>query len=154
MSLKERIVEDLKEAMRAVDDPDYKIRLSAIRMLKADIMNAEIARKNELTDDDVTALIQKQIKTRNESIEQYENGGRPELAEKERKEIRVLAGYLPEQMSDEELMELVKEALEATGAASQKEMGKVMSYVMPRLKGRADGKRVNGAVSELLKTNQ
>ncbi|MBI4733584.1 MAG: GatB/YqeY domain-containing protein, partial [Rubrobacteridae bacterium] len=71
MSLKERIIEDLKEAMRAVDDPDYKIRLSAIRMLKADIMNTEIARKGELSDDEVTALIQKQIKTRNESIEQY-----------------------------------------------------------------------------------
>jgi uncharacterized protein YqeY len=154
MTLKERIIVDLKEAMRAVDAPDYKVRLSAIRMLKADIMNTEIAKKSEPSDEDVISLIQRQIKIRNESIEQFEKGGRADLVEKERKEAAVLAEYLPEQMSDDELNQLAQEAIGATGAASPKEMGKVMSYMMPKLKGRADGKRVNQAVSALLKPQQ
>jgi uncharacterized protein YqeY len=151
MGLKERVIEDLKEAMRAVDDPDHKSRLSAIRMLKADIMNNEIAKKGELSDDDIIALIQRQIKTRNESIEQFEKGGREDLVEKERKEAAVLVKYLPEQMSDDDLRELAQEAVRETGASSPKEMGKVMAYMMPKLKGRADGKRVNQMVSSLLR---
>lgn len=151
MTLKQRVIEDLKDAMRAVDDPDHKNRLSAIRMLKADIMNAEIAKKSELGDEEIVALIQRQIKIRNESIEQYEKGGRRDLIDKERKEAAILAKYLPEQMSDEELLKMAKEAIEATGASSPKEMGKVMSHMMPILKGRADGKRVNQLVSKLLK---
>jgi uncharacterized protein YqeY len=151
MGLKERVNEDLKEAMRSVNDPDHKFRLSAIRMLKADIMNNEIAKKGELSDDDIIALIQRQIKIRNESIEQFEKGGRDDLVEKERKEAAVLAKYLPEQMSDNDLRDLAEEAIRETGASSPKEMGKVMSYMMPKLKGRADGKRVNQVVSSLLR---
>jgi uncharacterized protein YqeY len=154
MGLKERVNEDLKEAMRSVNDPDHKFRLSAIRMLKADIMNSEIAKKGELSDDDIIALIQRQIKIRNESIEQFEKGGRDDLVEKERKEAAILAKYLPEQMSDEDLRALAEEAIRETGASSPKEMGKAMSYMMPKLKGRADGKRVNQVVSGLLRDMQ
>jgi len=152
MLLKERLSEDLKSAMRGQKtDPEQKIRVSTIRFLNAEIKNAEILKKEELNDDEIQDIIQRQIKRRKDSIEQYKKGGREDLAEKEAKEEKILASYLPEQLSDEEIRELAKKAIEETGATSPKEMGKVMSKLMPEVRGKADGKRVSQIASELLK---
>jgi len=142
----------MKSAMRlAPSDPEQKIRLSTIRLLMSEIKNAEILKKDELSDDEITDVIQRQIKRRKEAAEQYKKGGREDLAEKEDKEAGVLANYLPEQLSDDELREIIKGAIQETGATSPKEMGKVMSVVMPKVRGRADGKRVNQLAAEFLK---
>lgn len=152
MSLKERLDEDLKSAMRGQrTDPEQRIRVSTIRFLNAEIKNAEILKKEELTDEEIQDIIQRQIKRRKDSIEQYKKGGREDLAEKEAKEEKILASYLPEQLSDEEIRELAKKAIEETGAMSPKEMGKVMSKLMPEVRGKADGKGVSRIASELLK---
>ncbi len=152
MSIKDRLKEDLKSAMRgAVSDPQQKIRLSTIRVLNAEIKNAEIMKKSELTDEEVVAIVQRQIKSRKESIEQYGKGGRQDLVEKEEAEAAILLDYLPEQLSDEELRTMVAEAIRETGAASPKDMGKVMGALMPRVKGRAEGGRISKMASELLK---
>jgi len=135
----------------AQSDPQQKIRLSTIRLLNADIKNVEIMKKAELTDEEVIAVIQRQIKSRKDSIEQYGKGGRRDLVEKEEKEAAVLLDYLPEQLSDEELKTLVEEAIRETGATSPKDMGKVMRALMPRVKGKAEGGRVSKMASELLK---
>jgi len=152
LSIKDRLKEDLKSAMRgAQSDPQQKIRLSTIRLLNADIKNVEIMKKAELTNEEVIAVIQRQIKSRKDSIEQYGKGGRRDLVEKEEKEAAVLLDYLPEQLSDEELKTLVEEAIRETGATSPKDMGKVMGALMPRVKGKAEGGRVSKMASELLK---
>ncbi len=152
MSIKDRLKEDLKSAMRgAVSDPWQKIRLSTIRVLNAEIKNAEIMKKGELTDEEVIAIVQRQIKSRKESIEQYGKGGRQDLVEKEEAEAAVLLDYLPQQLSDEELQAIVEEAIRETGATSPKDMGKVMGAVMPGVKGRAEGGRISKMASELLK---
>jgi len=135
----------------AQSDPQQKLRLSTIRLLNADIKNVEIMKKAELTDEEVIAVIQRQIKSRKDSIEQYGKGGRRDLVEKEEKEAAVLLDYLPEQLSDEELKTLVEEAIRETGATSPKDMGKVMGALMPRVKGKAEGGRVSKMASELLK---
>ena len=151
MSLKERLNEDMKSAMRqASADPEQKLVLSTIRLLMSELKNAEIVKKESLVDDEVIEVVQRQIKRRNEAAEQYRKGDREELAEKEEKEAAVLARYLPEQLSDEELTRLIKEAIEATGATAPKDMGKVMGKLMPQVKGKADGKRVNQLTLELM----
>ncbi|MDP2210708.1 MAG: GatB/YqeY domain-containing protein [Candidatus Aquicultor sp.] len=152
MSLKDRLNEDMKSAMRqASADPEQKLVLSTIRLLMAELKNAEIVKKDSLADDEVIEVVQRQIKRRNEAVEQYRKGNREELAEKEEKEAAVLAGYLPEQLSDEELTRLIKEAIEATGATAPKDMGRVMGKLMPQVKGKADGKRVNQLTLELMR---
>lgn len=152
LSIKERLNEDMKSAMRAASaDPEQRIRLSTIRLLNAEIKNAEILKKKELTDDEILEIIQRQVKRRKEAIEQYRKGNREDLAEKEEKEIAVLNNYLPEQFTDDELRALIKEAIQETGATSPREMGKVMSNLMPKVRGKADGKRVSELASELLK---
>ncbi|MDI6816076.1 MAG: GatB/YqeY domain-containing protein [Actinomycetota bacterium] len=151
MSLKERLNEDMKSAMRqASADPEQKLVLSTIRLLMSELKNAEIVKKESLADDEVIEVVQRQIKRRNEAAEQYRKGDREELAEKEEKEAAVLSGYLPEQLSDEELTRLIKDAIEATGATAPKDMGKVMGKLMPQVKGKADGKRVNQLTLELM----
>lgn len=151
MSLKERLNEDMKSAMRqASADPEQKLVLSTIRLLMSELKNAEIVKKESLVDDEIIEVVQRQIKRRNEAAEQYRKGDREELAEKEEKEAAVLAGYLPEQLSDEELTRLIKEAIEATGATAPKDMGRVMGKLMPQVKGKADGKRVNELTLELM----
>ncbi|MCL6471683.1 MAG: GatB/YqeY domain-containing protein [Firmicutes bacterium] len=152
MSLKDRLSEDLKSAMRAApSDVSQKIRVSTIRFLNAEIKNAEITKKSQLTDEEIVEIIQKQIKRRREAVEQYRKGNREDLAEKEESEAKILASYLPKQLTDDEIRELAKRAIKDTGATSIKEMGRVMSKLMPEVRGRADGKRVNEIVSELLK---
>ncbi|ADY73437.1 hypothetical protein Dester_0796 [Desulfurobacterium thermolithotrophum DSM 11699] len=146
MGLKAQLLQDMKEAMRAKD----KVRLSTIRMINSLIKNAEIEKRGELTDDEIIQLLMKYAKQRKEAIEMYEKGGRQDLVEKEKAELAVVESYLPKQMSEEEIRELVKEAIEATGASSPKDIGKVMQHVMPKVKGRADGSVVNKIVREML----
>ena len=146
MGLKAQLLQDMKEAMRARD----KVRLSTIRMINSLIKNAEIEKRGELTDDEIIQLLMKYAKQRKEAIEMYEKGGRQDLVEKEKAELAVVESYLPKQMSEEEIRELVKEAIEATGASSPKDIGKVMQHVMPKVKGRADGSVVNKIVREML----
>ncbi len=146
MSLKERLKEDMKAALKAKD----KEKLSVIRMLQALIKNAEIDKRGELTDEEIISLLQKYAKQRRESIEMYEKGGRQDLVEKEKRELEIVEGYLPKQMSEEEIRELVAEVIKEVGASSPKDLGKVMQAVMPKVKGRADGSLVNRVVRELL----
>ncbi len=146
MSLKDRLIQDMKEAMKARD----QLRLSTLRLLISEIKNKEIEAKGELKDEDILAIIQKAVKQRQDSIAQYEKGGRQDLADKEKAELEILKAYLPEELSREEILEIIDQAIAATGASSPKEMGKVMREVMPKVKGRADGKVVNELVRKRL----
>jgi len=134
MSLKDRITEDMKAAMRAGE----KDRLSCIRMLQAGIKQREVDERITLDDAQVLAVIDKMIKQRRESVTQFEAGQRADLVAKESAEIALLSGYLPAQLSDTELGAMVKDAIAATGAASMKDMGKVMGWLKPKVQGRTD----------------
>lgn len=154
MSLKERINEDMKSAMKAAGggaDPDARIKLDTIRLLNSEIKNAEIQKKAELAEDEMVEIIQRQLKRRREAIELYKKGGREDLVAKEEKESVVLASYLPEQLSDDDLRKFIQDAIIETGAKTPKEMGKLMSVLMPKVKGKADGRRVNEIALEFLK---
>ncbi len=147
--LKDKIQEDLKQAMIARDE----LRLSTIRMLKSAIQYHEIQKGGagyEATDEDVIEVIGREVKKRNEAIELYKQGGRQELADKEQKELEILKAYLPEQMSEEEIRKLIEETLSATGASTMQDMGKVMGALMPKVKGRADASFVSSLVREQL----
>jgi uncharacterized protein YqeY len=143
MSLKARITEDMKNAMRSGE----KDRLGLIRMLLAAIKQREVDERIELDDTQVLSVIDKMIKQRRDSITQFEAGGRADLVAKESAEIGWLSDYLPAQLSDAELDALVQEAIATTGASSMKDMGKVMGYVKPKAQGRAD----MGALSARIK---
>ena len=134
MTLKERITEDMKAAMRSKD----AARLSTIRMLLAAVKQREVDERITLTDADVLAIIDKMIKQRKDSVSQFEAGGRADLVAKDSAEIGWLTDYLPAQLGDAELAALVQEAIAATGAASVKDMGKVMAHVKPKAQGRTD----------------
>ena len=149
MSIKDLLTEDMKQAMK--DKESGKLRLSVIRMARANIKNIEIDEKRELNDDEVLAVLVKEVKMRQDSLEEFTKAGREELVEQAKQEIAILRKYLPEQLSDEELRALVEEAVAETGAAGPKDMGKVMAALMPKTRGRADGKRINTMVRELLK---
>ncbi|HTL19705.1 MAG TPA: GatB/YqeY domain-containing protein [Steroidobacteraceae bacterium] len=143
MALKDRITEDMKTAMRAGD----KERLGTVRLLLAAIKQREVDERITLDDGQVLAVIEKMIKQRREAISQFESGGRSDLVAKENAEIGVLQGYLPEQLTAAELDALISEAITATGAASIKDMGKVMGFVKPKAQGRTD----MGALSARIK---
>lgn len=149
MSIKDLLTEDMKQAMK--DRESGKLRLSVIRMARSNIKNIEIDGKKELNDDEVLTVLMKEVKMRQDSLEEFTKAGRNELAEQARQEIAILENYLPEQLGDEELKALVQEAISESGAVSPKDMGKVMSAVMAKTKGRAEGKRINTMVRELLK---
>lgn len=149
MSIKDLLTEDMKQAMK--DRESGKLRLSVIRMARANIKNIEIDGKKELNDDEVLTVLMKEVKMRQDSLEEFTKAGRNDLAEQARQEIAILEKYLPEQLGDEELKALVQEAISESGAVSPKDMGKVMSAVMAKTKGRAEGKRINIMVRELLK---
>ncbi len=134
MSLKERITDDMKAAMRSGE----KERLGAIRMITAAIKQREVDERIALDDAQVLSVIEKMIKQRKESLAQFQSGNRPDLAEKESAEIALLQGYLPAQLSDAELDQMIAEAITATGAASVKDMGKVMGIIKTKAAGRAD----------------
>ena len=146
MSLKEQLTADMKEAMKNKE----KERLAVIRMVRGAIRQQEIDGQKELGDEDVIAVISKEVKMRRDSIEEFQKGGREDLVENTQAEIDVLLPYLPAQLSEDEVRELVKAAVEQTGAATPKDMGKVMGVLMPKVKGRADGKMVNTIVKSFL----
>ncbi len=146
MNLKTRIGEDMKTAMREKDIA----RLESIRMLRAAIQRREVDDRITLDDDDVVAVVQKQIKQCQDSITQFQQGNREDLAEKERAQVEVLQSYLPEQMDPEEIGRLVIEIIEETGATSMKDMGKVMALLRPKLQGKADIGQVSQQVKSKL----
>ncbi|MCG0274757.1 MAG: GatB/YqeY domain-containing protein [Thermosediminibacteraceae bacterium] len=146
MSIKERLNEDLKKALKEGE----KQRLSVIRMAKAAIINEEKNRMHELNDDEVIEVLSREVKKRREAKEEYERLGRRDAAEELEREIKILQEYLPLQLTEEELEKIVRETIEEIGANSLKDMGKVMSTVLPRVKGRADGRTVNAIVKRLL----
>jgi uncharacterized protein YqeY len=143
--LSQRITEDMKTAMREKN----ALALNTIRMLKSAIKNAAIEKGGasaELNDTETVAVIRKEVKKRQDSIEQFESAGRQELADKEKEEMAVLNGYLPQPLSAEEIAKLIDDAIAETGASSKKDMGQVMKLVQERSAGRADGKALSQAV--------
>ena len=146
MSLKEKIKDDIKQAMRDKNES----RLGTLRMLSAAIQRREVDERIQLDDAQVIAVIEKLVKQGRESIEQYVKGGRQELADKESSEIAVFQGYLPPQLTEAEIDKLVAETIAATGASSVKDMGKVMGVLKPKLQGRADMGQVGGKVKNKL----
>ncbi|MGD8631147.1 MAG: GatB/YqeY domain-containing protein [Gammaproteobacteria bacterium] len=143
MSLKDRIQQDVKDAMRAKD----KSRLAAIRLITAAIKQREVDERIELDDAQVTAVLDKMAKQRRESISQFEKAGRDDLIAQEVMELEIIQSYLPEQLGEDEINALIDSAMQATGATSIKDMGKVMGQLKPKLQGRAD----MSAVSALIK---
>lgn len=148
MSLSEQLLADMKSAMRAGEAG--KRRLETIRFLRSAIKNAEIDKRAPLTDEEILGLVQKQVKQLRDSAEEFERGNRPDLVAKAREELEILAGYLPQQMTEEEIRELTRTVIQEVGATEPKDMGKVMGPLMARTKGRADGKLVNQIVREFL----
>ncbi|NLY39278.1 MAG: GatB/YqeY domain-containing protein [Firmicutes bacterium] len=146
MSLEERLIEDQLQATRAKD----RFSLNVIRVLRAELKNASIAKKGPLETDEELAVLTREIKRRQEALKDYERAGRPELLEELQREIALLQRYLPPQLSEAELEELVEQALRETGAASKRDLGKVMGWLMPRVKGRADGSLVRRLVESKL----
>jgi uncharacterized protein len=148
MSLKEQLMADMKQAMK--DREVGKLRLSVIRMVRASIRNVEIDHKKDLNDDEVLDILAKEVKMRRDAMEDFQKGNRPDLVEQLEQEIVVLKGYLPQQLTAAQVSELVAQAVEETQATTAKDMGKVMAVLMPKVKGRADGKMVNAIVRERL----
>ena len=149
MNIAERIDSDLKDAMRAKDAAE----LGVLRMLKSAVKNAAIEKGGataELDDAEATQVIRKQVKQRQDSIESFESGGRPELAQKEKEELAILNAYLPQAMNAEELSAMVRETITETGATSRAQMGAVMKLLQTKLAGRADGKTASQEVQRQL----
>ena len=147
MTLQEKLLDDLKESMRKGDST----RRSAIRYLRSAIHDEEIARRSTLDDEAVIGVLSKQAKQRRDSIEAFKEGHRDDLVEKEAAELAIITEYLPDQMSEEEIASLAKQAIDDLGATGPQEMGKVMGRLMPEVKGKADGKAVSAVVSNLLR---
>lgn len=147
MSLKQQIISDLTASMKAQDAP----RTSTLRMVKAAVMNREIEKGGELDDEEMSKLLRSLVKQRRDSVEQYEKGGRQELADKEKTEIEVIEAYLPQAASQDEIESAVTAAISGTGASSMKDMGKVMKAVQAALAGKnADGRTVSEIVKAKL----
>lgn len=146
MNIKEKLSTDLKDAMRAQE----QARKRTIRMALAAIKNAEIDNQGELQESDVLAILQKELKSRFETIEGAEQAGRQDLIDEANAEIAVLKSYLPQELSPQEIEAIVNEVIDDVGASSMREMGQVMQNVMPKVRGRADGKEVNQIVRKLL----
>ena len=146
MMLKERLARDLKDAMRAKDT----VRLSAVRMLQSAITSEEKKGAGPLAEDDLVAIVQRQAKQRRDSIQQFEQGDREDLAQRERDELQWIEMYLPAQASDADIHRVVHEIVQRTGATTMKDMGRVMGEAMSELKGVADGNRVRQVVQQLL----
>lgn len=146
MSISERIDKDIIEALKAGE----KEKLTVLRGLKSDLKYRQISTGKELTDEQVLEVLGSAAKKRRESAEQFAAGGRKDLADKENAELAIIQSYLPEQMSEADVREIIKAAIEETGADSPRKMGLVMKVVMPQVKGRADGKLVQKLASEML----
>ncbi|MCR4441345.1 MAG: GatB/YqeY domain-containing protein [Peptococcaceae bacterium] len=148
MSLKDRLAEDMKEAMKAREAG--KLKLSVIRMARAAVKNQEIERGRELSDEEITEVLAREVKLRRDAIPEYEKANRPETVESLKQEINILMEYLPQQLTAEEIVAVVKQAVEETGAQGPRDMGKVMGRVVPLTKGKADGRVVNEIVKKVL----
>lgn len=146
MSLKETLMSDLKAAMKAKDS----IKKSTVTMVRAAVKQIEIDSRKELNDEEIIEVVAKQVKQRKDALAEFAKAERDDLVEETKAEIEVLMNYLPKQLSKEELTSIVKEAVETVGATTVKDMGKIMKEVMPKIKGRADGKAVNEIARELL----
>jgi len=146
MSLEERLVEEMKEAMKS----NNKVRLSTIRMIRSTVKNKEIELRKPLDDEGIQRVIQGMIRKGEESLEQFKLGGRMDLVEKESHEIEILKSYLPQSLTQEEIIKIVDETIAEAQATSLKDLGKVMKSVMPKLQGKADGKLINQLVKERL----
>lgn len=144
--LKQNIEQQIIESLKGGD----QLRLSTLRFLLSAIKNEEIAKQREATDEDVVAVVQKQVKQHHESIEAFENGGRPELASKERDEMAILNKFLPQQLQEEELRKIVEEVITTFPENEKNNFGKAMGAVMARVKGRAGGDLVSKVVKESL----
>ncbi|AYW45326.1 GatB/YqeY domain-containing protein [Tetragenococcus koreensis] len=146
MTLLTKLNDDMKAAMKNKD----KESLQVIRMLKASLQNEKINLGRDLTEEEELTIISREMKQRRDSLAEFEKVGRDDLAEKTKSEIAIVENYLPAQLTEEEIRQIVSEAIEQTGASSPKEFGKVMGVVMPQVKGKADGNQVNAVVKELL----
>lgn len=146
MDILKRVDAEMITAAKAKD----KIRLSALRMMKAALHNRQIDLKEKFTEKEALQVFSSLAKQRKDSIEQFRNGGRIDLAEKEEQELRVIQEFMPEQMSEEEILSVIEKAIEEAGATSARDMGKVMKVLMPRLTGKADGKVVSDMVKAKL----
>src|SRR4030043_1183991 len=146
MGLEERLVEEMKHAMKSND----KLRLSTIRMIRSAVKNKEIEQRSQLTDESIAKVIQGLVRKGEESVEQFRAGGRMDLVEKEEKEIEILKSFLPQPISREEILRTIDQSMEETQASSLKDLGKVMKSVIPKLGGKADGKLINQLVRERL----
>lgn len=146
MTLKERLAEDLKAAVRSGD----QARKTALRLVTAAVRNAEIAAGRPLDDEDVLKVIQREARQHEESIQQFQQAGRQDLVQKEQAELAVLAAYLPARLSREEIAAQARAVIQEVGAAGPRDKGRVMGALMPRLGSRADGREVNEVVTELL----
>jgi len=146
MSLDERLVEEMKQAMKSGD----KLRLSAIRMIRSTLKNKEIELRKKLEDEEIVKVIQVMVRKGEESVEQFQTGGRMDLVEKEKKEIDILRSFLPQPLGREEILRIIDQSVEETQASSPKDIGKVMKSVMPKIGGKADGKLINQLVKERL----
>lgn len=146
MTSQEEIINDLKTAMKAKD----KEKLSTLRMLQAAIKNKQIELGKEISDDEISQIVLKEIKQRKDSIDQYKKGGREELAQKEQSEIEILEKYMPEQLSKEEIKKVIDNTIQKINAEGPQDMGKVMSATMSELKGKADGSTISQLVKDSL----
>lgn len=149
MTLTDQLQADLKDAMRAKD----RVRLRTIRSLRTALTEKEIELRSSseaMSDEDALRVVQKQAKQRRDAIEQYAEAGRDDLVRKEEEELEIIETYLPEQLGDDAIRKVLHEIIAATGAASPRDMGKVMGAAMKRLRGRADGRRINELAQELL----
>jgi uncharacterized protein len=146
LSLLERLNNDMKQAMKNKE----KDKLVVIRMIKAAIQNESIKLGRDLSEEDELSVLSREVKQRKDSLHEFEKAGREDLVDKIRAELKHVEIYMPEQLSEEELAEIVKQAIADTGASSKKEMGKVMAALMPKVKGKADGSLVNKLVQQHL----
>ena len=146
MALENRLVEEMKQAMKSND----KLRLSTIRMIRTAVKNKEIEQRKPLDDEGIMRVIQGMVRKSEESVEQFKTGGRMDLVEKETKEIETMKSYLPQPLSREEVLNVIDQTIEETQATSLKDLGKVMKSLMPKLGGKVDGALVNQWVKERL----
>ena len=146
MGLEERLVEEMKQAMKS----NEKLRLSTIRMIRTSVKNKEIEVRKKLEDEEILRVIQGMLRRSEESVEQFRAGGRMDLVEKETQEMEILKSFLPKSLSQEEILKVIDETIQENQASSLKDLGKVMKSVMSKLAGKADGKLINQLVKERL----
>jgi uncharacterized protein len=146
MSLLERLNSDIKQAMKNKE----KDKLSVIRMIKASIQNEALKTGKEISEEEELTVLSREVKQRKDSLHEFDKAGREDLVEKIRTELQYVELYMPKQLSEEEVSEIVKQAISETGASSKAEMGKVMAVIMPKVKGKADGSLVNKLVQQHL----